>query len=77
LDELPKPVADRDAVAVDEGDDLAAGLLDPAVSCVGDAPALLAQVADREAVNDLGCPVGRGVVDDEGLVAVGRVVLGD
>ena len=39
LDELPKPVGDGDAVAVDEGDYLAAGLLDPAVARVGDAAA--------------------------------------
>jgi hypothetical protein len=38
---------------------------------------LLLQVADGVGVDDLGGAVGGGVVDDEDLVPLGRVVLGD
>ena len=56
--ELAQPGGVGEAVAVDEGEDLAPPLVDAAVAGEGDAAARLAQQAHRAAGNDLGGGVG-------------------
>ena len=76
-DELGQPVGLDQAVGVDEGEDLAGALGDAAVAGVRDAAPRLMQVADRPRPDQVGGAVGRAVVDDQDLAALGRVVGGE
>jgi len=76
-DELAEPLGLDQAVGVHEGEDLARALSDAAVARVGDAGLGLAQVADGSGSDPGCCAIRRGVVDDQDLAAVVRVVAGE
>ncbi len=75
--ELAQPGGVGEAVAVDEGEDVSPALGDAAVAGEGDAALRLAEQTHRVARDDLRRGVGGAVVDDQDLVAVGRVVAGE